>query len=343
MARKLRNDRPGAAFHVMNRGIARRTIFDSPADYRFFLACLARAVRRKEIEVLAYALLRTHFHLFVRSLGGLSQAMQRIQLRHVRRFNRLHRRDGPLLRNRFRSKEVDSPTYGRNVVHYTHENPVLARLCEHPSEYAWSSAGLCATGRIPLWFSTDALERCGSRPGPAQGARDRRGCVPGSQHFTPGAGVDAAQGRARRRRSERAAPSRGEDPGRGGGGEFLRWRPWNDGGARRRHVRNERAAAGWCLAGCELLYVVRDRTAPRPGHVPGAETGAHAPAMPACASRISGSRGQCRERMHPNALRAIAREGPITCPSHPGPHPVQTCRHPGDIEHGSVLNLSTSW
>ena len=124
MARKLRNDRPGAAFHVMNRGIARRTIFDSPADYRFFLACLARAVRRKEIEVLAYALLRTHFHLFVRSLGGLSQAMQRIQLRHVRRFNRLHRRDGPLLRNRFRSTlrhrtwsgcgaRPSSPTEGR--------------------------------------------------------------------------------------------------------------------------------------------------------------------------------------------------------------------------------------
>lgn len=159
MARRHRGDRPGAAFHVMNRGIARRTIFDSPSDYRFFLACLARAVRREEIQVLAYALMRTHFHLFLRSLGGLSTAMRRIQLRHVRRFNRLHRRDGPLLRSRFVSKEVDSIPYGRNVVHYTHENPVLARLCRHPSEYPWSSAGLCASGRVPPWFSTDALER----------------------------------------------------------------------------------------------------------------------------------------------------------------------------------------
>lgn len=54
MARRLRNDCPGAEFHVMSRGIARRTIFDTPADYRFFLSCLARAVRRGEIVVLAY-------------------------------------------------------------------------------------------------------------------------------------------------------------------------------------------------------------------------------------------------------------------------------------------------
>ncbi len=92
MARRLHRDVPGAEYHVMNRGIARRTIFDSPADYRFFLSCLARAVRRGEIVVLAYALMRTHFHLFLRSLGALSTAMRRIQLRHVRRFNRLHRR-----------------------------------------------------------------------------------------------------------------------------------------------------------------------------------------------------------------------------------------------------------
>ena len=167
MARRLRHDCPGAEFHVMNRGIARRTIFDAPADYRFFLSCLAKAVRRREITVLAYALMRTHFHLFVRSHGGLSTAMRRVQLRHVRRFNRLRRRDGPLLRNRFLSKRVRSHAYGRNVVHYTHENPVLARLCSDPTEYPWSSAWLCTRPKVPLWFSPAAIDRYGidKRPG----------------------------------------------------------------------------------------------------------------------------------------------------------------------------------
>ena len=161
MARRLRHDRPGGAFHVMNRGIARRTIFDTPADYRFFLSCLARAVRRGEIVVLAYAVMRTHFHLYLRSLGGLSTAMRRVQLRYVRRFNRLHRRDGPLMRSRFLSKLVDNHAYARSVVHYTHENPVLARLCSSPAEYRWSSAWLCTQPRVPLGFSTEAVDRCG--------------------------------------------------------------------------------------------------------------------------------------------------------------------------------------
>jgi REP element-mobilizing transposase RayT len=146
-------------FHVMNRGSARRTIFDTPSDYRFFLACLARAVRRQEIVVLAYALMRTHFHLFVRSRGGLSTAMQRIQLRHARRFNRLRRRDGPLFRGRFLSKRVCGDEYGRKVVYYIHENPVLARLCDRPEQYRWSSAGLCVQPRRPRWYSMEAMNR----------------------------------------------------------------------------------------------------------------------------------------------------------------------------------------
>lgn len=161
MPRKPRGDIAGATFHVMNRGIARRTIFDTPSDYRFFLACLAWSAKRGQLTVLAYALMRTHFHLVVRSHGGLSDALRRIQLRHVRRFNRLHRRDGPLMRGRFRSHRVDSRSYERNVVHYTHENPVLARLCERPGDYRWSSAWLVGQIRVPKWFSPEAIARHG--------------------------------------------------------------------------------------------------------------------------------------------------------------------------------------
>ena len=162
MARRKRRDEAGASYHVMNRGVARRTIFDTRADYRFFLAGLARAVRRAEIEVLAYALMRTHFHLFLRSLGGLSQAMRRIQHQHARRFNRLHRRDGPLLRGRFLSRRVRAGPHTRNVVCYVHENPVVARLCSRPEEYAWSSARLLLPGaRTPKWFDDGAIRQHG--------------------------------------------------------------------------------------------------------------------------------------------------------------------------------------
>jgi len=38
MTQRLRHDRSGGSFHVMNRGIAQRTIFDTPKDRRLFLA-----------------------------------------------------------------------------------------------------------------------------------------------------------------------------------------------------------------------------------------------------------------------------------------------------------------
>ncbi len=79
MARNPRQDHPGSWHHVMNRGIARRSLFESRDDIRFFLACLARAVRRGQIEVHAWCILTTHFHLLVRSPGGeLSAAMRRV-------------------------------------------------------------------------------------------------------------------------------------------------------------------------------------------------------------------------------------------------------------------------
>ncbi len=161
MARRRRGEEYGQKYHVMNRGVARRTIFDHRSDYRFFLAGLARATRRGEIEVLSYALMRTHFHLFLRSLGGMSEAMRRVQQRHARRFNRMHRRDGPLMRNRFLSCCVRNATYSARVVRYIHENPVVARLCTVPTEYPWSSAGRLARGPAPRWLHLGELRRCG--------------------------------------------------------------------------------------------------------------------------------------------------------------------------------------
>jgi len=92
-----RGDRPGAWHHVMNRGLARRPAFENRADIRFFLSLLARKVRQGQLELHAYAILTTHFHLLVRSpRGELSDAMMWIEAQYVRRFNRRRERDGSL-------------------------------------------------------------------------------------------------------------------------------------------------------------------------------------------------------------------------------------------------------
>jgi len=134
MGRTPRHDGPGEWHHVMNRGIARRTVFENRRDVRFFLSRLARAVRAGWIEVHAYCVMTTQFQLLVHSKDPrLSRTMQRVLNDDVRWFNRGRKRDGPLFRGRFRSQPVDSLEYRRRLVRYIDDNPVLARLVPVPS------------------------------------------------------------------------------------------------------------------------------------------------------------------------------------------------------------------
>ena len=77
MPHNPRYDAPGCLHHVRNRGIARRTVFETPADARHFLSLLTRARRKGWIEITAYSIMATHFHLLVRSVDGQLSASVR--------------------------------------------------------------------------------------------------------------------------------------------------------------------------------------------------------------------------------------------------------------------------
>jgi len=153
MARPPRVDTPGAFHHVMNRAVGRRPFFETREDIRLFLALLARVVRRGDLEIHAYSVLSTHFHLLVRSpRGRLSAAMAWAEGTYVRAFNAKRDRPGPLVRNRFRSKRVDCLAYFANVVRYIDANAVDAGLVRRPRDYPFASAAAYAGGRTPPWL-----------------------------------------------------------------------------------------------------------------------------------------------------------------------------------------------
>jgi len=160
MARLPRIDRPGHWHHVMNRGLARRTVFETDQDVRYFLSRLARVVRAGMIEVHAYSLLTTHYHLLVRSPeGSLSEAMRVVQNGYVRWFNRGRQRDGALFRGRFQSKTVDSLSYRENLVRYIDFNPVVAGIVSAPGLHPHGSARWYAMARDrPPWLARDWIE-----------------------------------------------------------------------------------------------------------------------------------------------------------------------------------------
>ena len=164
MPRRLRKDYPGAWWHILNRGVARRALFETAWEYRFFLALLAVVVRRGGTEVHAYCLMANHFHLLIRSVDGdISGAMQWVQDRYARRFNVRRERRGPLFEGRFRGKRIHSQAYRRATLGYVHRNPVHAGCVDAATTYPFSSARAYARGRGCPWLSRGFGESVPSR------------------------------------------------------------------------------------------------------------------------------------------------------------------------------------
>jgi len=65
--------------------------------------------------------------------------MRHIDGVYTQRFNRAHKRDGPLFRGRYKAILIDADEYLAAVVRYIHLNPVEAKRLDDPQDYSWSS------------------------------------------------------------------------------------------------------------------------------------------------------------------------------------------------------------
>lgn len=161
MARPLRVEFPGAYYHVMNRGLERRRTFLNEADHQSFLSLFEDISRRWQVKIFAYCCMPNHYHLLLQTpLGNLSRVMRHLDGLYTQRFNRRHRRDGPLFRGRYKAILVGADTYLLQVVRYIHLNPVAAGIVEQPSRYPWSSHRLYRFRKPPDWLaSVEVLEQ----------------------------------------------------------------------------------------------------------------------------------------------------------------------------------------
>lgn len=166
MSRPLRIEFSGAVYHVMNRGAARQPTFGGDEDYQAFLDTLAEAHRLWGSEVFAYSLMKNHYHLCLRTpKGNLSRVMRHVDGIYTQRFNRRHRRDGPLFRGRYKAILIDADAYLAVVVRYIHLNAVEAGLVKVPEDYRWASHRYYHQAKgVPSWLnSAEALEQIGGR------------------------------------------------------------------------------------------------------------------------------------------------------------------------------------
>ncbi len=190
MPRPPRLDAAGV-YHVMNRGAARQTIFNTRNDGHRFLALVDQGSERFEVSVLAYCLMTNHYHLLLRVPDGvLSAFMHLVGSRYTRHFNDAVGRDGPLLRARYHSLHVDSEEYMICAGRYIHRNPLDIRPQVALDTYRWSSyQHYVGRALPPRWLSTSELlaATSGSRP-------EYRRLVEGDAGATPSIGwaIDVA-------------------------------------------------------------------------------------------------------------------------------------------------------
>lgn len=203
MARKRRNRAPGMVHHVVNRANRRKVLFHKEQDYSAFLSILEEAVARTRMRLLAFCLMRNHWHLVLwpDEDVSISAFMHWLTSTHVRRYHAHYGLTGTghLYQARYRNDICRDDRGVLAVMRYVEGNPLAAGIVARAQEWAWSSlrircegteAGLLSPGPIelPSNWTTFVNENTTRKDPSAATDRDvRRGFrgAPGSRY--PGA------------------------------------------------------------------------------------------------------------------------------------------------------------
>lgn len=152
----------GCYYHVYNKTIDGRRPFESARNAGIFLhmmwyyrtedigikhsrfvalpeelqAIYASAIddpARRRVQILAYCLMPTHYHLLIKEKkkGGTSAYMSQVQNAFTKFYNTKLRRSGQIFLGHFKSKPLTSEAMIKHVARYVHLNPYSAGIVDH--------------------------------------------------------------------------------------------------------------------------------------------------------------------------------------------------------------------
>lgn len=128
-------------YHLYNRGVEKRLIFQDKQDYEHFqflmficnsnrsivLRDIGNNFDRKEtiVDIGAYCLMPNHFHFLVREKteNGLSTYMRKLMTAYSMYFNKKYKRTGKLYENVFKATHCNNDLYLKYLYSYIHLNP----------------------------------------------------------------------------------------------------------------------------------------------------------------------------------------------------------------------------
>ncbi len=149
-------------YHIYNRGVEKRKIFEDEQDYAVFLSYfkayllpknieqlqsqlsnpniswkerdkITRLMRLNnfynEIKLLCFSLMPNHFHLLVRqkSINGIDMFIRSLNTRYVMYFNKKYKRVGPLYQGVYKAVLVETDEQLVHLSGYIHRNSLGLR------------------------------------------------------------------------------------------------------------------------------------------------------------------------------------------------------------------------
>lgn len=142
---------PDSYYHLYNRGVEKRIIYQDEQDYKTFLSYLKlylsppsklpdeiseefRVIADKlrlnnfntEIKLISFCLMPNHFHLLVqqKSIDSISKFMQSLATKYTMYFNKRYKRVGKLYQGPYKAVLVKSEAQLLHLSRYIHLNPV---------------------------------------------------------------------------------------------------------------------------------------------------------------------------------------------------------------------------
>ena len=151
----------GKVHHNIIRGIERKAIFRDDRDRERFLERLETVLVETSTPCYAWALMKNHAHLLLRTgLVPIATVMRRLLTGYAQDFNRRYQRHGQLFQNRYKSILCQEDPYLRELVRYIHLNPLRAKLVADLAaldSYPYAGHGTLMGKRKNNWQDTDYI------------------------------------------------------------------------------------------------------------------------------------------------------------------------------------------
>lgn len=176
----------GQFYHIYNRGVEKRRIFDNQRTYSRFLQCLdyyqltgpkpkfSNFIKykvfepkrdNKIVDIICYCLMPNHFHFLLKQLkdGGISEFVSKAANSYTKYYNLKFDRVGPLLQGQFKAVLIENDEQLMHVSRYIHLNPIVSFLVDDLEKYQWSSykhyigktgSSICVTNEILNLFKS---------------------------------------------------------------------------------------------------------------------------------------------------------------------------------------------